>query len=164
MTQAGDTEESESGESRSSMGERAAHLITRDEARAWLAGSAVHALTVHRTDPASAAAIEQFGVNISRAAPDTSWGRGFYSSLVPDVRYGDARLQVAVRLIHPLVIDDTVDSDEITDRLLRRAGTDDMRAAVLAAGYDGVVVHFGQSDMWVVAYFDHQVRVIVESR
>ena len=144
------------------MPRRPPHVITREEAAAWLADSAVQVITVHRTDPASAHAITTEGVDIARTTADAGWGQAFYSGTRPDPQYGDATVRVAVRLQHPLILNDVVRDIELVEELRARTHADNIRDAVLAAGYDGVVVHFGPGDMWVVAYRNDQVKVVVE--
>ena len=141
---------------------RPPHVITRDEVGAWLAGSAVQVITVHRTDPASARAIVEDGVDIDRTDPYAAWGRGFYSSTRPVPQYGEAGVTVAIRLTRPLVLDDPIDGAAVLDHLLQEFHTDDIHKAVSRAGYDGVVVHYGPNEAWVVAYRNDQVKVVVE--
>ncbi len=69
---------------------------------------------------------------------------------------------MAVRLRRPLEVYDAVRAGAFVDELLRRMQTESVRDALLAEGYDGVVVHFGPGDFWVVAYFGEQVRVVLE--
>jgi hypothetical protein len=141
---------------------RPAHQITVREVDAWLAASAVTTPTFHRTDQASARDIVDRGVDLRRARDDSAWGRGFYSSDPADPQHGSAEVRVAVRLRHPLVIRDTVRDAELMDELLARAGTDDVREALLDAGYDGVVLHYPLWGLWVVAYRADQVRVAID--
>jgi hypothetical protein len=138
------------------------HLISRQDAREWLAGSAVTVLLTHCTDVASAQSIFEGGVDIERSRPDAGWGQGFYSATIPDLRFGPATVRVAVRLMRPLVVRDTIDAAELLERLLEQADVDDVRIALLNAGYDGVVVDFGGGDLEVVAYHNSQVKVVVE--
>ena len=93
--------------------------------------------------------------------PQPTWGHGFYASAHADPQYGEAEVRVAIRLMQPLNIADTIDGAEIIDRHLVGFGTEDIRDALCAAGYDGVVLHLDQSDLLVVAYYAHQVRVII---
>jgi hypothetical protein len=137
------------------------HLITPDEVEAWLAGSAVQAVLQHRTNPVAADLIERFGVEIGLGDTEAAWGQGFYACNYSEPQYGSAVLRVAVRLTHPLVLPDSVRGAGIMDDLLREAGTEDMRAAVLGAGYDGLVIHFPRDQFWVVAYRDEQVKIVV---
>jgi hypothetical protein len=139
------------------------HLIRRREVARWLAGSAVSQATVHVTNAAEARRIRAEGVAIERSGVDTSWGRGIYSSTIPDWQYGDTQVRVAVRLLNPLVITDALDGAALIDALLTGAATDDVREAVQAAGHDGVVIHFAPGDLWVVAYRDDQVRVVSDA-
>jgi hypothetical protein len=143
--------------------DRPAHIITPDEVDAWLADSAVKVVTVHRTDPDSARDIMEHGVDLTKGDRDAAWGWGFYSSTIGAAQYGEAEVRVAMRLTHPLVLPDTVRGAEIVDDLMARTGTDDLRLAVLDAGYDGIVLHFGATEMWVVAYRDDQVKVVEEA-
>jgi hypothetical protein len=92
----------------------------------------------------------------------TQAGEGFYSGTVPDDQYGEAQVYVAVRLVRPLVIHDTIRGAEILDELMERTGAEYPGQAILASGYDGVVIHFGQDDLWVVAYRNDQVKVVVK--
>ncbi len=140
---------------------RPAHQLTLGEVGAWLVDSVVKTVTFHRTDPVSARDITEHGVDLAEASADGAWGRGFYSSTVPDPQYGSAEVPVAVRLRNPLLIHDPVRDAAQVDDLLLRSGTEDMRAAILSAGYDGVVIHYAERGIWVVAYFDEQVKVVV---
>ena len=135
--------------------------MTRDEARAWLAGSAVDTILIHRTSPTAAQEIITRGVVIQFTEPQPTWGHGFYASARADPQYGEAEVRMAIRLMQPLIIADTIDGAEIIDRHLVGFGTEDIRDALCAAGYDGVVLHLDQSDLLVVAYYAHQVRVII---
>ncbi len=127
----------------------------------WLADSAVQVVLWHRTSPAAADQIERSGVDIKRGDPDAAWGQGFYCCNYSEPQYGEAIVPVAVRLIHPLVLPDSVRGAAVMEALLQQAGTDDMRTAVLAAGYDGLVIHFPHGQFWVVAYHNEQVRVVL---
>ena len=139
---------------------RPSYLIRRQDVRAWLADSVVKQITVHVTSPAEAKRLRDEGVRVERSAVDTSWGRGFYSSTVPDWQYGSVAVRVAVRLLHPLIIEDALDGARLIDDLLAAAGTEDVRHAVESAGYDGAVIHFASGDLWVVAYRDDQVKIV----
>jgi hypothetical protein len=70
------------------------------------------------------------------------------------------RTSTAIRLRRPLIVADSIDGQDMLEELRERAGTEDARAAVLAAGYDGVLIHYGPGDFWVVAYHDEQVKVV----
>jgi hypothetical protein len=128
--------------------------------RAWLAGSAIDVITTHRTDPASARHILEFGVQIEHSRTDGSWGRGFYSGTRMGPEYGDTSVRVAVRILYPFRVADHIAGQEEVDRLLAQEGSDDVRATLLRAGYDGVVVEWAPGDLWVVAYSNEQVRVV----
>jgi hypothetical protein len=121
-------------------------------------------MTVHQTDEAAARSLLDEGVRIDRTDPNAAWGQGFYSSTLPDRQYGGVSVRVAVRLVRPLVIHDTVRDSELLDELMVRTSAPTYRDAVLAAGYDGLVLHFGPGDTWVVAFMDEQVKVVVEAR
>lgn len=162
MAQAGDRGERQSGEPRQPSGGRPSHLITRAEARAWLAGSAVRQITTHRTDEVSALSIRDSGVDIEMSQEDIAWGRGFYSTTRPDPHYGMTLVHVAVRLMRPLELPDTITAAEVMDDLSARIGGGEFRDAVIAAGYDGVVLHVNPDETWVIAYHSEQVKVIVE--
>jgi hypothetical protein len=135
--------------------------IPREGVGDWLADSALHTTTYHCTDPVSALEILERGVEIAATDPYAAWGQGFYSSTIPETQFGEAVVEVAVRLLQPLRLHDTVRGAEIIDELLARTGADDIRAAVLADGYDGVLIPFGDQRVWVVAYHDEQVLVVV---
>jgi hypothetical protein len=138
--------------------------VSRDEARTWLAGTAFPHVTVHRTDPDSARNIIAHGISIRTDRPEPGWGFGFYASTRGDPQYGEAEVRVAIRLDRPLILPDSIRGAEVIDDLLRRTGAEDTRAAVLAAGYDGVLLHLDRSETWVVAYHGHQVRVVMGRR
>jgi len=137
-----------------------AHLIRPEDVPAWLGGSVNKLITTHRTDEASARSIREHGIRIERSDPDGGWGQGFYSGTRSDAQYGDVSVRVAVRLLRPFLAHDPIADQERIGALLARAGTDDIREALMAAGHDGVVVHWGPGDMWVVAYTSEQVRVL----
>ncbi len=136
------------------------HLIRRGEVALWLRDSAVKEVTIHRTSAEAAESIVRGGVRIAFTDSGSTWGQGFYSSTIPDRQYGDVSVRVAVRLRQPLSIRDAIDGQDVLDELRGRAETDDARVAVLAAGFDGVLVHYGPGDVWVVAYHDEQVKVV----
>ena len=133
------------------------HLIRRSEVALWLRDSVNQVVTIHQTHAATAENIVRDGIRITATDSGSAWGQGFYSSTIPDRQYGDVSLRVAVRLRQPLVVRDAIDGQDMLDALRGRAGTEDARKAVLAAGYDGVLIHCGPSDVWVVAYYDEQV-------
>jgi hypothetical protein len=140
--------------------DRPVHVISPEEVDAWLADSAVKVITIHRTDVASAQSIITDGVDLTRCSDDAAWGQGFYSRSSADPQYGEATVRVAVRLQSPLEIMDSVRDAGILELLTAQAGTDDFRAAIQAAGYDGVLVHYGQQ-LVVVAFESSQVKVVV---
>jgi hypothetical protein len=121
-------------------------------------------MTVHQTDEAAARSLLDDGVRIDRTDPNAAWGQGFYSSTLPDRQYGGVSVRVAVRLVRPLVIPNTVQGAELLEELMAKTGATAFRDAVLAAGHDGLVLHFGPGDTWVVAFLDGQVKVVMESR
>ena len=140
---------------------RAVHQIRPDEVGNWLSDSALRVPTIHRTDRASAEDIITHGVQIELGNLDAGWGQGFYSCTLPDRRHGEAEVQVAVRLQRPLMIRDPIRDAEVLETLTARAGLDDFRLAILLAGYDGVVIEYGPSDLVVVAYRNEQVKVVL---
>jgi len=89
-------------------------------------------------------------------------GPGFYSSRRAEVQYGIARLQVAVRLLNPLGPLDSLDADGVIGNLMEQFRVDYMRQAMLAEGYDGLVVRFAPGDEWAIAFHNEQVRIVVE--
>jgi hypothetical protein len=141
---------------------RRPHLIRRRDDSAWLAGSAVNVPTRHWTSAASARRIVAEGVHIEQTELDTTWGQGFYATtgFRPDI--GDTPVSVAIRLERPFVAVDRIAALEQIDELLARAESEDVRAVLLAAGYDGVLVHWESGEMWVVAFEGDQVKVIDE--
>lgn len=142
--------------------QRPPHLLTRRDVAAWLADSVVQEVTFPRTDPQSARDLIERGVDLTKSSADGAWGRGFYSGTGSSARYGPVAVPVAVRLRHPLILTDTIRGAEIVDDLMARFGVDDIEAAVVSAGFDGLVLHLGSSEMWVVAYRSEQVRIVVE--
>jgi hypothetical protein len=116
---------------------------------------------VHRTNRESARNIIAHGISIRTDRAEPAWGYGFYASTRGDRQYGEEEVRVAIRLAHPLILPDTIGGAEIIDDLLGQSGAEDTRAAVLAAGYDGVLLHLDRSETWVVAYHGHQVRVVM---
>lgn len=150
---------------------RPPHVITPGEVATWLADSVVTTVTYHRTSPAAARVIVERGVHITRSMIG-SFGQGFYTATVPDDFYGDAEVAVAVRTRRPLVGDMASASDEV-DRLARRYSptgritpvvASQIRRALLAAGYDGIVVRdAGGDDVDYVIALDGDVVKVVES-
>jgi hypothetical protein len=151
---------------------RPPHLIHPDEVAGWLAGSRVQTVTYHRTDPLSARAILERGVDISRAWIG-SYGQGFYTSTVPDPTYGEHELVVAVRLLDPLWGDEWQVGEvlESTLAVLRSPGGHitpmvgaGIRQELLQLGYDGIVVEDGGGDGedYVIALNAEAVRIVVE--
>ena len=145
------------------------HLIALGEVAAWLADSVVKTVTYHRTSPEAARFIVERGVRITRSMIG-SFGQGFYSATVSDEFYGDAEVTVAVRIRRPLLGDLTSVSDEL-DRLARRYSrsgritppvAERIRLALLAEGYDGIVVYdAGGDDVdYVVALDADTVKVV----
>jgi hypothetical protein len=143
--------------------ERRPHLIRRRDVPAWLAGSAVHFITIHQTTASDARLIRGIGVRIERTARDAAWGQGFSTTTRPDRQYGETSVAVAIRLMRPFVALGPNDGQERIDAMLAEAQDSDIRAVLLAAGFDGVIVHRSWRDeIWVIAYDDHQVRVVEE--
>src|SRR5437868_1626803 len=142
---------------------RPSHLIPQSDVRGWLRGSAVTWTTAHCTDWDSAQDILSHGVDVLKCEPFAGWGQGFYSSTRPWLEYGPAEVRVAIRLLRPLIIRDTVRGAELLDELMRNTGhLDDARAAVRAAGYDGVILHYPFGEIWVVAFENDQVNVVAD--
>jgi hypothetical protein len=140
---------------------RASHLIRRGDVPRWLAGPAVDFVTIHQMTASDARLIRETGVRIERTARDAAWGQGFYTTTRPDWQYGEVSVPVAVRLMQPFVAQDPIDGQEQIDAMLAGAQADDVRAVLLAAGFDGVIVHRPWRDeVWVIAYHDHQVRIV----
>ena len=151
-------------------GRRPPHVIAPDEVAAWLADSANKLVTYHRTTREAAADILDRGVDVSRSRIG-SYGQGFYTATDVSQRPGDADLQVAVWLLHPL-IGDAVDVDAEIDQVVRRlAGPRGrltllmaarVRQVLLAEGYDGLVVHDAEGDGidYVIALEAGSVKVV----
>ena len=140
--------------------EKPEHQLAPDEVDSWLADSVVRTVTVHHTDPESALDIIEHGVDIAKSTLDAAWGQGFYSRTNSDPQHGSIAVWVAVRLMQPLEIMDSVRDAEILEELTQRASTEDFRVAILASGYDGVLVHYGQH-LVVVAFHNEQVKVML---
>jgi hypothetical protein len=138
------------------------HLIQRRDVAVWLAGSAVEQIMTHWTTPGNALRIREVGVRIHVTAPDSKWGQGLYTSTRPLPEYGEVGVRVAIRLQNPLVVYDQVLAQEEIDEMLARAESKDVRAVLLAAGYDGVIVHWESGELWAVAFDDEQLKVIQE--
>src|SRR6187455_1725760 len=102
-----------------------AHQIHPDQVATYLAGSAVQVVLEHRTNLAAAALIEEVGVDLDRCAADAAWGRGFYCSNHSELQHGRTVVRVAVRLLRPLLLPDTIRGAAIMDELLQQAGTED---------------------------------------
>lgn len=140
--------------------QRPAHIIRHSEVASWLADSVVKLTTVHRTTAESAAAILRDGVRIDQSAVDVRFGFGFYTTTHPHPQYGNANVRVAIRLQHPFIANDPIEGDELVDTMRQVARSDDTRSVLQAAGYDGVVVHFPDGEMWVIAFADDQVKIV----
>ena len=117
------------------------HLIGSAEVDAWLSDSVVTVVTTHCTDRESAQDIVERGVDIQRSRFDAAWWRGFYSRTPAAPQYGEVHVPVAVRLLNPLILHDSVRGAAVVDDLANRAGTDDFRSAIMSAGFDGVLIH-----------------------
>jgi hypothetical protein len=136
------------------------HLIRPADVPSWLAGSAIDRIMVHTTTAQDAEQIIHDGVRIDRSISDVGWGHDFYATSRPDPHYGDTPLSVAIRPHQPSVADDSIEGQERIDEMLAAAGSDDVRAVLMEAGYDGVLVHYPDGEMWAVAYDEHQVRIV----
>jgi hypothetical protein len=149
---------------------RPSHVIRPDEVDAWLADSTVRTVTYHRTSAAAARSILERGPSVERSRIGM-YGQGFYSSTMPDPFYGEAEVAVAVRLRRAFV--GTVEEvDALIDPLVRRfdprqgrlspSVAASIRRALVAAGYDGLVVWdgLGDSNDLVVTLDDRAIRVI----
>jgi hypothetical protein len=138
------------------------HLIRRSEVANWLADSAIKVMTVHHTSAEHARTILERGVRIEQTASDAGWGQGFYSGTRSDRQYGESRIDVAVRLLRPWVVTDTLAAAEQIDDWLRRFETDDIGEAIQAAGFDGVIVQWDPEDLWVIAFSNEQIKVVAD--
>ena len=78
--------------------------------------------------------------------------------MIPE--YGDVTVRVALRLERPLEVDDMLEAAEQTDDLLLRFKTEDYREAMLAAGYDGLIIDDAPGGGWIIAYHTSHVRVV----
>jgi hypothetical protein len=136
------------------------HLIDRADVPAWQTGSKVTGITTHRTTPAAAQALREEGFRLETASSDARFGRGFYSSTVSRSEFGTASVTVAVRLLSPLGPAPYLDIEEAIQDLITSIEVEDPRAALLQAGYDGVVIEWGPGDTEVVAFFPEQVKVV----
>ena len=141
---------------------RPSHLILRRAVAARRAGSAVPQIMAHRTTPGNALRIREMGVRIRTTSPDSKLGQGFYTSTRPLPEYGEVGVRVAIRLRNPLVVYDQLLAQEEIDEMLARAGSEKVRAVLLAAGYDRVIVHWESGELWAVAFDGEQVEVIQE--
>jgi len=119
---------------------------------------------VHTTTARDAELIILHGVRIDRSVSDVGWGDGFYTSSRADPQYGDTPLSVAVRLLRPFVAEDSIEGQERIDEMLTAARSDNVRAVLMEAGYDGVIVHYPDGEMWAVAYDESQVRIVRDRR
>ncbi|MFN8633330.1 MAG: hypothetical protein U0893_05695 [Chloroflexota bacterium] len=152
--------------------DRPPHLISPDAVADWLAGSAVLAVTYHRTSRESAERIRRTGVVPARSRVGT-FGAGFYTASVEEEEYGPATLVVAIRLVSPLS-GDLDDVEAIIDRIAARlnpprgeiteAVAQAIRLELLNLGYDGIIVRDGGGDGvdWVVALTGASVKVVDE--
>ena len=138
------------------------HLIRRRDVAVWLARSAVDVPTRHWTSAASARRIIAEGVHIEQTELDATWGQGFYTTTGSRPDFGDTPVPVAIRLERPLVAVDRIAALERIDEMLARAGSEDVRAVLLTAGYDGVGVHWESGEMCGGAFEGDQVKVIGE--
>jgi hypothetical protein len=120
---------------------RPSHLIRRRDVPAWLADSVVTQIMVHWTSAESAHRIRGEGVRIARIDPEANWGHGFYPSTWRLPEFGDTGVQVAIRLDRPFIVEDRIAAREHIDDLRAELGTEEIRATLQAAGYDGVVTH-----------------------
>lgn len=139
---------------------RPSHIISPSEVDAWLADSAVRTTTIHRTTAEKALGILEEGIRVELGNPEATWGQGFYSSTKPSPAYGGIRLTVAARVTHPWIVYDTMLAVEALETLMQKHGVGDRRIALLREGYNGVVVHYGHDETWVVVFHDEQVRVV----
>jgi hypothetical protein len=149
---------------------RPPHIISPEDVDAWLADSAVRVVTYHNTDRRSADAILRDGVQIERSW-NGSFGRGFYTTTVPDPFYGEIAMTVAVRLLHPLHGDEDRVGDVVA-MISRRVGDRTgrlsppvaaaVRQELLSLGYDGIVVVDGGGDGvdYVIALEARAVKVV----
>lgn len=139
---------------------RSAHVIARTEVGTWLADSAVRTVTFHGTTTEAAHGILAHGPRVELGDPEATWGQGFYSSTLPDLHYGDTIVRVAVRITRPWVMRDTLQAVEELESLMEDMRTSARRDALIAAGYDGVIVQYGPGDAWVVALHNDQIKVV----
>lgn len=107
-----------------------AHLIAFAQVEAWLRGSAWPPPTYHSTDAESAEAIWEHGVDMAVCSPDSAYGRAFYTTSRIDPAYGEATVRTAVRLVQPLIIDDSIEGAATIDRWMTDFDTADAGEAI----------------------------------
>ena len=142
--------------------QRRTHLIRREDVADWVADSVVKRITTHWTSEEHARRIREEGIRIKRSEEDATWGQGFYTTTGFRPDFGDTPVHVAIWAQRPFVAVDRIAALEQIDELLVRAGSEDVRTVLRAAGYDSVVVHWESGEVWVVAFLDDQVKVIEE--
>jgi hypothetical protein len=148
------------------------HQIRRRDVAAWLAGSAIQAVTYHRTSHASAFDIRNRGVDLTRSQM-ASFGEGFYTATTSDPLRGPAEVVVAIRTLRPL-IGTPDDVGAMIDGLARLASPRDpsitpevaaeIRRHLIDLGYDGIIVEDADDAGvdYVVAIAEGSVRVVID--
>jgi hypothetical protein len=151
--------------------DRPSHLILPEDVDAWLADSAVKAVTYHRTSVLAARSILERGVDIARSRIG-AYGQGFYTATAPvDEDLDDVLLTVAVRLESPLVGSAEVLADQVDEIIVTRYGrlrpitaavASTVRRVLVGLGYDGLVIRdVGEEGFdYVVAFFGASVKVV----
>lgn len=145
------------------------HQIAESDVKDWLKGSVNDRVTYHLTNEEGAKQILEQGVDVTRG--QGALGQGFYtargSARGAGAAEDTAKVKVAIRMDNPLILDKAHPDDMALFRSFTRAqgeGWDsaDVRARVLAAGYDGIMTPAPKAgDFWVVAMKEGSVRVVV---
>jgi hypothetical protein len=143
------------------------HQIRRADVTAFLRDSVVKQPVFHNTFAQAKIDLLRLGVDFEKSAT-AAYGRGFYLSTRPLKRYGLAEVRAAVDFRNPL----DLDLDDL-DLLMKDWGVDPaepdlVRDAILAHGYDGLILrradldHRNQFVDFIVVLLIKTIRIIVD--
>ena len=146
-------------------GRLAAHMIRRADVPEFLADSAWPHTSFHgNTNRTTYEHIVERGPLVEKNKR-SAWGKGFYNALEPG-GWGDDVLEVAIRTRKPMVVENADQLNAHIARIKRTmtTPTDDIRAVLLAGGYDSIVVRHGsdKGGDWLIGLRNEDMRVVVE--
>jgi len=157
------------------------HQIHETDVGAYLKDSQLKNVGIHRTDEESVDQILKNGVDVAKAGGGM-YGQGFYTAEFDQPAFGNRRVQVAIKMKNPLVVDlSTSEGTHVMLDTMNAAHTDlssklggkeppsffgtkvenRARKLLVEKGYDGVIVKRGKYGDFYVGIRNDNIKVIV---